>query len=281
MVHYASCTTVLQSLSNGYTLETQIQDPPPTSSAPDQHGPRGIALLAHPLGRLGGSLHDPVIRTLSHRLVTLGYRAVAFNSRGVGQSSGSPSWTGAGECEDIQLLLRHCLETWMSDCERRAEREVDVVVVGYSAGGLYASKLDLDQALRGYERRCEVRLRLVLVSYPLDVVWALSIFRTASYTAGLEKLLILDPATASESSESTATETVAPHPASLLALYGDQDQFTKVSSYDAWVERLKCLAQGQERVTAVKFQGADHFWRSKELLDQLADTVERWLQTAS
>lgn len=53
-----------------------------------------LAFIAHPLGRLGGCYDDHVVRALAgHLHQKHGYSVVLMNSRGVGGSTGSPSYS--------------------------------------------------------------------------------------------------------------------------------------------------------------------------------------------
>lgn len=53
-----------------------------------------LALIAHPLGRLGGSKEDHVVTALATMLSNeLGYIVCRYDARGAGESSGSASWT--------------------------------------------------------------------------------------------------------------------------------------------------------------------------------------------
>lgn len=58
-------------------------------STPTNH----LALLAHPLGRLGGSQRDPLILALTQMLVGEGWTVCTYDARGAGESEGSASWT--------------------------------------------------------------------------------------------------------------------------------------------------------------------------------------------
>lgn len=65
---------------------------------------RGVAVLCHPHPLHGGSMSNKVVQTLARAFVTLGYRAVRFNFRGVGHSQGA--WDeGRGEVEDALAVL--------------------------------------------------------------------------------------------------------------------------------------------------------------------------------
>lgn len=61
---------------------------------------RGTAVLCHPHPLHGGTMDNKVVQTLARAFVTLGYRAVRFNFRGIGGSGGT--WDdGVGEVEDV------------------------------------------------------------------------------------------------------------------------------------------------------------------------------------
>ncbi len=89
--------------------------------------PRGVALLCHPHPLHGGTLDNKVVQTLARAFVQLGWRAVRFNFRGVGESAGR--WDdGAGEIDDAMQVLS-------------AVRQNDepVAVGGFSFGAYVAS----------------------------------------------------------------------------------------------------------------------------------------------
>jgi alpha/beta superfamily hydrolase len=52
-----------------------------------------IALIAHPLGRLGGSKEDHVVVRVADALVKEGYCVCRYDARGAGRSEGSPSFS--------------------------------------------------------------------------------------------------------------------------------------------------------------------------------------------
>ena len=62
-------------------------------------GPLAIAVIAHPLPTMGGTMDDKVVRTLA-RFVELGFVTLRFNFRGVGASAGRID-SGNGEVEDM------------------------------------------------------------------------------------------------------------------------------------------------------------------------------------
>ena len=81
-------------------LEVAINAP---AQAPDA-GPRGIALVAHPLPLQGGTLDNKVVQTLAKTFAALGYVSVRFNFRGAGKSEGTFD-DGVGETDDALAAL--------------------------------------------------------------------------------------------------------------------------------------------------------------------------------
>jgi uncharacterized protein len=64
----------------------------------------GTAVLCHPHPVHGGTMDNKVVQTMARALVALGWRAVRFNFRGVGASSGV--WDeGQGEVDDALAVI--------------------------------------------------------------------------------------------------------------------------------------------------------------------------------
>lgn len=61
--------------------------------------PRAIAVVAHPLPTMGGTMDNKVVTTLTRAFVELGFAALRFNFRGVGESAGNYD-EGNGEAHD-------------------------------------------------------------------------------------------------------------------------------------------------------------------------------------
>jgi hypothetical protein len=61
--------------------------------------PLAVAVVAHPLPIMGGTMDNKVVTTLAKTFVELGYATLRFNFRGVGQSAGSYD-EGNGETSD-------------------------------------------------------------------------------------------------------------------------------------------------------------------------------------
>lgn len=70
--------------SNGASIETRVLP----------GNVEKLAFVAHPLGRLGGNLHDLIVQSLARLLAEQphGYTVVLMNARGVGSSTGSSSF---------------------------------------------------------------------------------------------------------------------------------------------------------------------------------------------
>ena len=96
-----------------------------------EYAPRGIALVAHPHPQQGGTLDNKVAQTLAKTFFALGYAAVRFNFRGVGQSEGTFD-DGAGETADALAALEHA---------RARFGDVPVVLAGFSFGSYVQTKV--------------------------------------------------------------------------------------------------------------------------------------------
>ena len=65
---------------------------------------RGVAVLCHPHPVHGGTMDNKVVQTLARAFVQVGYRAVRFNFRGIGDSQGR--WDeGVGEIDDAVAVV--------------------------------------------------------------------------------------------------------------------------------------------------------------------------------
>lgn len=87
----------------------------------------GLAVVCHPHPLHGGTLDNKVVQTVTRALVTLGWRCVRLNYRGVGQSAGT--WDGGqGETQDALAVVL-------------AMRQGDepLLLAGFSFGGFVAA----------------------------------------------------------------------------------------------------------------------------------------------
>jgi uncharacterized protein len=107
-----------------------------------QDAPRAIAIVAHPLSTMGGTMDNKIVTTLVKTFTDLGFIAVRFNFRGVGESSGIYD-EGNGEVEDVLAIAHYA---------RQAFEKLPLILAGFSFGGyvqaraaekLHANKLVL------------------------------------------------------------------------------------------------------------------------------------------
>lgn len=87
--------------------------------------PRAIAVIAHPLPVMGGTMDNKVVTTLARAFVELGCAALRFNFRGVGASEGSYD-EGRGETLDAIAAARFM---------RNEFPELPLLTAGFSFGG--------------------------------------------------------------------------------------------------------------------------------------------------
>jgi alpha/beta superfamily hydrolase len=87
--------------------------------------PRAIAVIAHPLPTMGGTMENKVVTTLAKTFVELGFAALRFNFRGVGNSEGEFD-SGNGEVEDVLSVVQHALEAF---------GHLPLILSGFSFGG--------------------------------------------------------------------------------------------------------------------------------------------------
>ncbi|MBT0571374.1 alpha/beta fold hydrolase [Curvibacter sp. CHRR-16] len=70
----------------------------------------GTAIVAHPNPAHGGNMDHKIVHTLNRAWVLMGWRAVRFNFRGVGQSEGAFD-DGKGEVNDLMAVVQHITPT--------------------------------------------------------------------------------------------------------------------------------------------------------------------------
>jgi uncharacterized protein len=93
---------------------------------------RGIALVCHPHPLQGGTLDNKVVQTLAKTFFGLGYVAVRFNFRGVGQSAGTFD-EGNGETDDALVVL--------ADARARFGDSLAVALAGFSFGSYVQTRV--------------------------------------------------------------------------------------------------------------------------------------------
>ena len=93
--------------------------------------PCGIAVVAHPLPTMGGTMENKVAVMLAKTFAEMGCVALRFNFRGVGASAGE--FTGGdGETEDLIAVARYAQEQF--------GEELPLVLSGFSFGGYVAAR---------------------------------------------------------------------------------------------------------------------------------------------
>lgn len=93
--------------------------------------PKAIAVVAHPLPTMGGTMDNKVVTTLAKTFVELGFAALRFNFRGVGSSAGTFD-SGNGEVEDMLAVIGYAQQTF---------GHLPLVVSGFSFGGYVAARV--------------------------------------------------------------------------------------------------------------------------------------------
>ncbi len=93
--------------------------------------PRAIAIVAHPLSTMGGTMDNKVVTTLVKTFVELGFVALRFNFRGVGESSGSFD-EGNGEVEDVFSVVNYAQQEF---------GQLPLILAGFSFGGYVQARV--------------------------------------------------------------------------------------------------------------------------------------------
>jgi alpha/beta superfamily hydrolase len=92
--------------------------------------PCAIAVVAHPLPTMGGTMGNKIVTTLARTFAELGFAALRFNFRGVGTSDGVFD-SGNGEVEDVLAVVQHA---------RDAFGHQPLILSGFSFGGYVAAR---------------------------------------------------------------------------------------------------------------------------------------------
>ncbi|MDO8991219.1 MAG: alpha/beta fold hydrolase [Sideroxyarcus sp.] len=93
--------------------------------------PRAIAIVAHPLPIMGGTMENKVAVTLAKTFAELGCATLRFNFRGVGASEGE--FTGGdGEEQDMVAVVEYAREQFGD--------ELSLLLSGFSFGGYVAAR---------------------------------------------------------------------------------------------------------------------------------------------
>lgn len=92
--------------------------------------PCAIAVVAHPLPTMGGTMENKIVTTLARTFAELGFATLRFNFRGVGASDGVFD-SGNGEVEDLLAAVQHA---------RDAFGHLPLILSGFSFGGYVAAR---------------------------------------------------------------------------------------------------------------------------------------------
>ncbi|XP_022933651.1 uncharacterized protein LOC111441007 [Cucurbita moschata] len=121
--------------SDGVKLHTRVFKP-----TDEEDRENLVVVLVHPYSVLGGC--QGLLRGIAGGLAERGFRAVTFDMRGAGKSSGRPSLTGFAEIKDVTAVCN-----WV--CENLSVNRI--LLVGSSAGAPIAgSSVDLIEQVVGY-----------------------------------------------------------------------------------------------------------------------------------
>ncbi|KAJ9087198.1 hypothetical protein DSO57_1035499 [Entomophthora muscae] len=283
-----------------FPLENPIGSKDPTGTTPsaskgsnDLKRYNTLAILLHPYGPLGGSKDDRVIRKLSAQMAKKNIIVAAPNLRGVGSSQGSTSWTAKGECQDLKsilcaFLLPHKENMWDNPIISQTLKAnfdysySEIILVGYSFGAMVASSITHDTiheivSMNNPDQfpHCPT-LSTILLSYPLGVAWALSLWKVFDFKRLFTELV-----------SSTITSSQPVSEGRLLIIFGGKDQFTSYSSYKTWVQGKGILLQADDHHESSSEVGplqvrsnsqGDHFWAREVDLDWLIQEIFCWLE---
>ncbi len=100
-----------------------------TMHLPDE-APQAVAVVAHPLPTMGGTMDNKVVTTLAKTFVELGFAALRFNFRGVGASEGEFD-SGEGEVEDLLAAVQFAHDEL---------GHLPLILSGFSFGGYVSAR---------------------------------------------------------------------------------------------------------------------------------------------
>lgn len=161
-------------------------------------------IVAHPHPKLGGSLHDGVVSNVFTGLKDHSscHSILRFNFRSVGRSTGSCSWTGWSERDDIRAVVNYIMVEFPE--KQSITPPTSLIIIGYSFGSAVGC---------GVASEFDKCLGTVAISYPSG--WMSSILFYSHYPylkqCSLPKLLLM----------------------------GDKDNFTSVSGFNSFCSKTK------------------------------------------
>lgn len=126
--------------SDGVKLHTRLFLPRQEGGEPIQDNNSLVVVLVHPYTVLGGC--QALLKGISAGLAGKGFKAVTFDMRGAGKSTGKPSLTGFAEIKDVIAICK-----WV--CDNLSTQRI--LLVGSSAGAPIAgSAVDQIKEVVGY-----------------------------------------------------------------------------------------------------------------------------------
>lgn len=122
----SNCTveTCTVETSDGAKVSTRLFKPRQEEQVKEGNNP--VVVLVHPYSVLGGC--QGLLRGIAAGLADKGYKAVTFDMRGVGRSTGKASLTGFAEIKDVVAVCN-----WVSE-NLSANK---ILLVGSSAGIIF------------------------------------------------------------------------------------------------------------------------------------------------
>lgn len=93
--------------------------------------PLAVAVVAHPLPTMGGTMENKVVTTLAKTFAELGFAALRFNFRGAGNSAGEFDG-GNGEVEDALAAVVY---------GRQEYGRLPLILAGFSFGGYVQARV--------------------------------------------------------------------------------------------------------------------------------------------
>ncbi|QKX53716.1 uncharacterized protein TRUGW13939_00796 [Talaromyces rugulosus] len=287
----------MPSVYDGTRLSTRIYRP--SESDLQQPTIKG-AIIAHPYATLGGSNDDPVVCSAAAELVRKGYVVLTLNFRGASDSGGQTSWTGKPElCDYISaygFILKYLQLLAPS-------KPVELVLGGYSYGsmmvyhqpkvedvvslfaspksGSLASELfaKARELLQGENKDENNNQEDTESELPLATISYLILSPVLSLASGLITLWSNLSRVSIQGKQLTTPppeEQLPKH--RTLVVYGTDDMFTSVKSFQQWTAKLSNSPDSQVRSVEIPFAG--HFWLEQNFHAQLRKTISTWLDDA-
>lgn len=152
--------TFIENEIDGIKLEAQVERGDKNSKI--------SVILTHPYSWLGGSMYNNVTDSVFKKLKSKVNTIVAFNFRGVGESTGWSTLTGWNERNDVIAVCKYI--------KTLENPGTDIYIIGYSAGSAIACGVvdELDE-IKGY----------CAIGYPYG--WTTSIMFSSHYPKAITK----------------------------------------------------------------------------------------------